>query len=289
MTPVPSPARPHLPSASGTLSLRSYAYLQQYIRTESGIVVEDDKQYLLETRLTPVLKEHNLKDLDALVASLSSRSGSSLGRRVIDAMTTNETLFFRDSSLFEALRTQVLPQMLERTRGRRPARIWSAAASSGQEAYSISMLLLEAGAGRGDVEVIGTDLSSQVLERARQGSYGQFEVSRGLPANYLLKYFDRSGLHWKVKDGVKKLVRFDQLDLRKDVRFLGDFDLILCRNVLIYFDAATKEKILESMRLRLSSGGLLTLGCAETIINIHSGFRRKSIAQANFYCRSEEL
>ena len=284
------PLRSTAPLQQGSkLSSKNYTYLQQYVLRESGILLEEDKQYLLESRLIPVLKQYQLESLDALVNALVARSLPTLSRHVIDAMTTNETLFFRDAGLFDALRTEILPSLLKRQRGLRPARIWSAAASSGQEAYSIAMLLLEMGAAPGEVEIFGTDLSVQILDRARLGKYGQFEVSRGLPTNLLMKYFDRSGLQWQVKEQVRKLVRFEQLDLRKNLRLLGEFDLIMCRNVLIYFDAPTKGQILDALKARLAPGGLLALGCAETIINVHTGFRRKSISQSTFYSRMEDL
>lgn len=277
-----------LASSSGC-SPKNYAFLQQFIRAESGIVIEDDKHYLLETRLLPVAKSHGFDSLDSLSTALASRSSAAVRLSVVDAMTTNETLFFRDTSLFEALRKDVLPALFEGRRGTRRLRIWSAAASTGQEAYSLAMMMLEMGKSPSDVEIVGTDLATHVLDRARKGKYGQFEVSRGLPSSYLVKYFNRAGLDWEVKDAVKKLVRFQQLDLRKDLRSLSTFDLILCRNVLIYFDAPTKSSILDAIRKQLSPGGLLALGCAETVINVHAGFRRKTFSQAALYSRSEDI
>jgi chemotaxis protein methyltransferase CheR len=145
------------------------------------------------------------------------------------------------------------------------------------------MMMLEMGKSKAEFEILGTDLSSQVLERARIGKYGQFEVNRGLPAPLLMKYFTRSGLEWQLKEDVRSLVRFDQLDLRRDFRSLGSFDLILCRNVLIYFDTETKRNIVNMVRTLLHPGAVLVLGCAETIINIHDGFQRKAIGQSTFY------
>lgn len=287
MNPSLSASTPNRQDSAGTCTVKSYAFLQQLIYAESGIVLDADKQYLMETRLLPIAKKHGIDSLDNLSSALAKRTTPSLKAEVIDAMTTNETLFFRDPGLFEALKTVVLPEAFERTRGRR-LRIWSAAASSGQEAYTLAMLMLEMGKGTADVEIIGTDLATHVLERARAGRYGQFEVSRGLPGNYLMKYFSRAGMEWEVKAPVRNFVRFQQLDLRKDLRHLGTFDLILCRNVLIYFDAATKSGILDGVRRQLSSGGMLALGCAETIMGLHSGFRRKAVQQAAFYVRSEE-
>lgn len=279
---------PSRPESSLGCSPKSYAFLQQLIRSESGIVVDEDKQYLLENRLLPVAKRHGLDSLDSLSAALASRAGVDLRLGVIEAMTTNETLFFRDSGLFEALRLNIFPALIARLRGTRRLRIWSAAASTGQEAYSLAMMMLDIGQTPADVEIIGTDIATHVLDRARKGRYGQFEVSRGLPSSFLVRYFKRAGLDWEVNDAVKKLVRFQQLDLRKDLRSLGTFDLILCRNVLIYFDAPTKSSILDAVRKQLAPEGMLALGCAETVINVHSGFQRRTFSQAAFYTRSED-
>jgi chemotaxis protein methyltransferase CheR len=272
-------------TASGNVTAKSYTLLQQFIRSESGIVIEDDKQYLLETRLSPVMKLHQLANLDALATAVSARRSPDLARSVIDAMTTNETLFFRDGAFFEALNSAVIPEIFTRVRGTRPVRIWSAAASSGQEAYSLALSLLEMGKNKSDVEIVGTDLSSHVLERARRGRYGQFEVNRGLPTPLMTKYFTKVGLEWEINDSARSMVHFKQLDLRQDLRSLGSFDLVLCRNVLIYFDTATKAKILDGIRGQMSPGGLLALGCAETIINVHAGFQRQTVAQSAFYGR----
>ena len=265
------------------LSAVNYAFLQKYIHAESGIVIEADKQYLLESRLLPLLRDNRIDSLDALSSRLAARSSPSLGKLVVEAMTTNETLFFRDPVMFDGLRKQVLPALFDKLKGTRKLRIWSAAASSGQEAYSIAMMLLEMGRSKAEFEIVGTDISNQVLERARAAKYVQFEVNRGLPAPCLMKYFTRSGLEWQLKDEIRSLVRFDQLDLRQNFRSMGSFDLILCRNVLIYFDTDTKRKIVEQIRSLLFPGAVLVLGCAETVINIHDGFKRNAIGQSTFY------
>jgi chemotaxis protein methyltransferase CheR len=278
-----SPARPATAGNANTLSASNYAFLQKYIHAESGIVIEADKQYLLESRLLPIVRSNQLESLDALSIKLAARSSPALSRQVVEAMTTNETLFLRDPVMFDALRKHVLPELFDGLKGKRKLRIWSAAASTGQEAYSIAMTLLEMGRNKAEFEIVGTDLSSQVLDRARIGKYVQFEVNRGLPAPYLMKYFSRSGLEWQIKEEIRNLVRFEQLDLRRDFRFLGNFDLVLCRNVLIYFDTDTKRKIVDSLRALLSPGAVLVLGCAETVINIHDGFHRNAIGQSTFY------
>jgi chemotaxis protein methyltransferase CheR len=265
------------------LSARNYTFLQNFIYAESGIVIEEDKQYLLESRLLPVLKSHEIDSLDSLSEMLARRSSLALIKSVVDSMTTNETLFFRDSTVFDSLKAQVFPEMLKKINGTRKLRIWSAASSSGQEAYSLAMMLLEMGRTKAEIEIVGTDLSGQVLERARQGKYVQFEVGRGLPTPYLMKYFTRSGLDWQLKDDIRSMVRFEQLDLRRELKSMGKFDLVLCRNVLIYFDTPTKKQIVSAIRDVLYPGAMLVLGCAETVTNIHADFKRVLVGQSNFY------
>ena len=239
------------------------------------------RDYLLEARLGPVLTDLQLTSFDQLCAALTREPEGRLNRMIVDAMTTNETLFFRDVAAFEALRQSVLPELLTQVKGRK-LRIWSAAASTGQEAYSLAMLLLEMGVRAADVEIFGTDISERVLEKARSGRYVQCEVNRGLPMALMMKYFERAGLEWQLKSAVRQLVRFEQRDLRKQKND-GQFDLILCRNVLIYFDQPTKYTILKHLQNSLQARGLLMLGCAETIINSPVPLQRKMVQQSAFY------
>ncbi|MGC8550412.1 MAG: CheR family methyltransferase [Acidobacteriaceae bacterium] len=274
--------------AAGVLSPQSYAFLQNFIRNESGIVIDENKEYLLETRLLPVLRRENLPSLESLCARLALRSSPGLARQVIEAMTTHETFFFRDTAVFDSLRQHILPAMLQRASASRTLRIWSAAASSGQEAYSLAMQLLELGALPSQVEIVGTDLSEKVLERAREGKYVQFEVSRGLPSPYLLKYFARTGLAWTVREEVRGMVRFQPIDLRKSFTSLGLFDLVLCRNVLIYFDLETKRQVLSGLRQALDPQGILALGSAETLLNLDCGLHPQVIGSCTFYAPHKE-
>jgi chemotaxis protein methyltransferase CheR len=202
---------------------------------------------------------------------------------VVAALIKHETLFFRDNSAFEALRTAILPQLKTLRAPTHRLTIWSAAASSGQEAYSIAMMLLELGMGAWQIDIVGTDLSHQILERAKVGRFAQIEVNRGLPAPYLVKYFKRHGLEWEVSDQVRRMCRFQQADLRQLPRNLGPFDLVLCRNVLIYFDIETKRKILQSIRTTMGAGGILLLGGAETLLNMDAGFDRRLAGSAVYY------
>ena len=265
------------------LSAQGYSFLQTYIHRESGIVLDEDKRYLIESRLLPIVRKENLASLDELCGHLAAGRRPTLATQVIDAMTTNETLFFRDSGIFDALRTSVLPGLLANLAGKRKLRIWSAASSTGQEAYSIAITLLEAGFGPGQVEITGTDLSEQVLDRARAGRYVQFEVNRGLPPTLLARYFSKSGMDWQISEQVRSMVSFQKMDLRGSLAAVGSCDLVLCRNVLIYFNAATKNQILASIAQTLTPEGILVLGCAETLIGIDHGFQRKIIGQSTFY------
>ncbi len=268
---------------AGALSPRSYSYLQSFIHRESGIVLDDDKQYLFAARLLPLVQSEKLASLDELCDRISSGRAPKLAALVTEAMTTNETLFFRDAGMFETLKTMVFPALLEAAKGERKVRIWSAAASTGQEAYSIAMSLLAIGVRPHQVEIIATDLSEQVLARARAGRYVQFEISRGLPTPLLLKHFSKVGLDWQLDAEVRAMVRFEKMDLRGNLSGIGPCDLVLCRNVLIYFNADTKRQILASIARTLNPGGLLVLGCAETLLNLDHGFERKQFGQSTFY------
>ncbi len=269
------------------ISNENYAFLQKWVHRSSGIVLDDGKKYLVDARLSPIVREEGLKSLDDLCNLLRATNGAGLDRKVIDAMTTNETLFFRDVAPFDALRSLILPELLERNAATKSLRFWSAAASSGQEAYSLAMMLLDMGLGSWKIEIHGTDLSEQVLDRARAAKYLQIEVNRGLPAKFLVRYFDRAGLDWQVKQEVRRLVRFEKRDLRDDLRGLGPFDVVLCRNVLIYFDVDTKKKILAQLRGCMSPHGYLSLGAAETTFGLDEKFSRKPLNGAVFYQSGE--
>jgi chemotaxis protein methyltransferase CheR len=206
-----------------------------------------------------------------------------LRQSVVEAMTTHETLFFRDLPQYEALRTKIIPELMEQRKLSRRMTFWSAAASSGQEAYSLAMMLLEMGLRDWSIEIVGTDLSEQILARARQGRYAQIEVNRGLPVAYLVKYFTREGLDWQLKPEVTRMVSFRKMDLRDSFRGMGPFDVVFCRNVLIYFDTETKKKILGAIRSTIQPGGYLALGGAETSVLVSDLFERVSIGQATLY------
>jgi len=261
----------------------SYRYLQDYVYRESGIVLDGDKHYLLQARLMPIVRQRQLGSLNDLCALLQATADAPLKQQVVEAMTTNETFFFRDTAQYDALKSVVLPELIQQHQDTRKLSFWSAAASSGQEAYSLAMMLLEMGLGDWNIQILGTDLSTQVLERARAGKYMQIEVNRGLPAAYLVKYFTRAGLDWQLKDHVRRMVRFETIDLRASLRTRGPFDIVFCRNVLIYFDIESKKKILSELRGTLFRGGYLLLGGSETTLNLDDQFDRRIFGQAVFY------
>jgi chemotaxis protein methyltransferase CheR len=274
-----------MPSQTPIAEIHSenYRFLQQHVYSQAGIVLEEDKHYLFESRLTPIVRQLGLGSINDLCALIQATGEPEVGRRVVEAMTTNETYFFRDPAHYEAIRTLLLPRLKEGRRDTRKLRFWSAAASTGQEAYSLAMLLLEDAFDDWNIQILGTDFSSQVLERARAGKYQQIEVNRGLPAALLVKYFRRSGMDWQLSEPVRRMARFETIDLRKSMRALGPFDLVFCRNVLIYFDAGTKKEILKELHGTLFRGGWLLLGGAETAFGVEECFERQTVGSATVY------
>jgi chemotaxis protein methyltransferase CheR len=252
----------------------SFACFAELLKVGSGLAIGPEKTYLLDTRLAPLLKQHGCADLDAL-AGLLGRGGpvrKAIEAQVIEAMTTNESFFFRDDKPFTHFRGQALPGLLAARAAGSRLRIWSAAASTGQEAYSLAMILAECQAQIGDrsFEIIGTDLAVEPLTRARAGVYSQFEVQRGLPMQMLVKYFKKDGANWRIDDRLRAMVQFRAWNLLADPRPLGMFDVVFCRNVLIYFDQPTKRRVLEAIARQMAPDGRLYLGGAETILGITS-------------------
>lgn len=232
--------------------------------------MENSKQYLVESRVMPIVRRERLSGLDELVQILQRKQSPKLAKDVIEAMTINETYFFRDKTPFDQFRNTILPALIETRQKERKLRIWSAAASTGQEAYSLAMIL-EDNAARmpgWNIEILGTDLSDQVLEKARKGIYSQFEVQRGLPTPMLLRHFTQTGESWQISEAMRSKVTFRQLNLLSDFTSLGRFDVIFCRNVLIYFDTNLKADILSRMTRMLTPDGFLTLGASESLIGI---------------------
>jgi chemotaxis protein methyltransferase CheR len=263
-----------VPMSTPELHAENYQFLQRHVYAETGIVLEEDKHYLFECRLIPIVRRLGLATINDLCSLLRGPKAGDVSRQVVEAMTTNETYFFRDPGQYEAIRTILLPRLIKERSDTRRLRFWSAASSTGQEAYSLAMLLIQAGLGDWDIQILGTDFSSQVVERARSGKYLQIEVNRGLPAAMLVKHFRRSDADWQLSDAVRRLVTFDTIDLRKPMRALGPFDLVFCRNVMIYFDFETKKKILQELHGTLFRGGWLFLGGVETAFGLDKWFDR---------------
>jgi len=251
-----------------------YEYLRRFLKERSGLDLSADKQYLVESRLLPLARKTGLTGLPDLVQRIKNGDGR-LSTDVVEAMTTNETFFFRDKIPFDHLRDTILPALIRARAARKSLRIWSAAASTGQEPYSIAMCLKEMGAALAGwhIEIVATDLSQEVMEKSRAGVYSQFEVQRGLPIQLLVKYFTQSGDIWQLNADVRSMVRFRQLNLLQDFSHLGAFDVIFCRNVLIYFDQETKINIFNRLARQIESDGFLVLGAAETVVGLTDAFR----------------
>ena len=244
-----------------------YEYLRKFLKDNSGLDLSADKQYLIESRLLPLARKAGLSGIPELVQKLQGGSRA-LITDVVEAMTTNETFFFRDKVPFDHFRDTIMPEIIKARAGRRSVRIWCAAGSTGQEPYSLAMCLKEMGAALTGwrVEIIATDLSQEVLEKAKAGIYSQFEVQRGLPIQMLMKYFKQTGETWQVNPELRAMIQHRQLNLLQDFSHLGTFDVIFCRNVLIYFDQETKINIFNRLARQIEPDGFLVLGAAETVV-----------------------
>jgi chemotaxis protein methyltransferase CheR len=250
-----------------------YEFLCKFLKERSGLDLSSDKQYLVESRLIPLARRVGLPGIAELVATLKG-APDRLTAAVVEAMTTNETFFFRDRIPFDHLREAIFPALTQARANRRALRIWCAAASTGQEPYSIAMSVKEfAGLSGWQVEIVATDLSQAVLEKAKAGIFSQFEVQRGLPIQMLVKYFTQGGELWQLNADIRAMVQHRQLNLLQDFSHLGMFDVIFCRNVLIYFDQDTKAGIFNRLARVLEPDGVLALGAAESVVGISDAFR----------------
>lgn len=254
---------------------QDFEFISTLIKSRSGLVLTPDKSYLLESRLMPVARKHGLKDIDDLIGTMRSRKDEGLITEVVEAMTTNESFFFRDIKPFDLLRDEVLPPLLEKRAAKKHLRIWCAAASSGQEPYSIAIVLKELGAKLAgwNIDIVGTDISHDILKKASSGHYSQFEVQRGMPITMLLKYFDKKDESWEIKPEIKSMVQYKYWNLLDDLKGLGGYDIVFCRNVLIYFDAETKGRVLEGIAKLMPEDGMLFLGGAETVLGVTDKFK----------------
>ncbi|MFN4008881.1 MAG: CheR family methyltransferase [Pannonibacter sp.] len=252
-----------------------YEFLKRFLKERSGLVLSDDKQYLVESRLVPVARKNNIDTLSGLVMAMQRGGNAVLANAVVEAMTTNESFFFRDKTPFEHFNNIMLPAMLEKRASSRSVKIWCAAASTGQEPYSLGICLKEAAhkVAGWRFRILGTDLSSEVLEKAKAGIYSQFEVQRGLPIQMLLKYFAQQGDLWQINPDLRAMIEWRKLNLLENFSHLGEFDIVFCRNVLIYFDQQTKIDILQRIAKMMPEDGFLVLGAAETVVGLTDAFQ----------------
>ncbi|MCF6215632.1 MAG: protein-glutamate O-methyltransferase CheR [Emcibacter sp.] len=251
-----------------------FELLSKILKERSGLVLSEDKVYLLESRLTPIARKKGMETLDDLINEIRLRRKEDLLREVTDAMTTNESFFFRDNTPFDLFKEDVLPALMK-NRANKRLRIWCAAASTGQEPYSLGIILkeMEAQLSGWTIEIIGTDLSQDVLDKAKAGIYSQFEVQRGLPIKLLMKYFTQAGEMWQISEDIRNMVAYKPYNLLDSFGALGKFDVIFCRNVLIYFHQETKADVLNRLREQMPEDGTLFLGAAETVLGLTDKFK----------------
>ncbi|HKG49154.1 MAG TPA: protein-glutamate O-methyltransferase CheR [Actinomycetales bacterium] len=272
-----------------TIAAETFCFVRDLVRRESAIVLSQGKEYLVESRLLPVAREEGLADIEKLVEKVRQHPHSPVSRRLVEALTTNETSWFRDGDPFAALRDTVVPDLASSRRTTRRLRIWSAACSSGQEAYSIAMTLLDTPAVAGwTIEILGTDLSSVMVQRAREGRYSQLEVNRGLPASHLVRHFERDGAGWRVNTQLRSMARFSELNLMRPFPTVGRFDVVFLRNVLIYFDVVTKRDILHRVGRVLAPDGYLYLGAAEMTMGVDDAWERVAAGRSSVYRRRKD-
>ena len=254
---------------------QGFDYLRKLLRERSGLVLAAEKQYLAESRLLPVARRNGMNTIDELIDRLKNKAPVPLTTQVVEAMTTNETFFFRDKLPFDHFRDAIMPALVAARARDKRIRIWCTAASTGQEPYSLVMLLKGMGAAISGyrIDILATDLSSEVLEKAKAGIYTQFEVQRGLPVQLLVKYFDQVGETWQIAPELRSMVQFRPINLLNDFSALGTFDVVFCRNVLIYFDQDTKTAVLDRIARQVPDDGYLVLGAAETVIGLTDAFK----------------
>jgi chemotaxis protein methyltransferase CheR len=260
-------------------------YIRNLVRERSAIILDEEKEYLISSRLEPLATELGFDSLMTFMGKLRRTSNEVLYRKVVEAMTTNETSFFRDWSPFRALQEYLLPDLIARKASTRGLSIWCGASSSGQEPYSIMMTILEhfPELNNWKIRFLGTDLSDAMLKRCREGIYSQLEVNRGLPANLLAKYFSKTGAQWQINDDIRKRIEFREMNLAGPWPELPFMDIVVLRNVMIYFDGETKRRILKNIRNILDPQGYLLLGGTETTINLDEQYERVAVKGASCY------
>ncbi len=257
------------------MNVKDFEHISKLLYDRSGLVLGEDKAYLVESRLNPVARKWEFKNFDDMAFAIRTAGNSKLIADVVEAMTTNESFFFRDQTPFKLFEETVLPSLLQNRAQKRQIRIWSAACSSGQEPYTLAMLLKEHASQLAGwkVEILATDLSTQILQKAKEGNYSQFEVQRGLPITLMMKYFKQVGDKWQIADELRQMITYRVFNLLDNMSALGQFDVVYCRNVLIYFDQGTKTKVLNAIANVMAPDGALFLGGAETVLGISDRFQ----------------
>lgn len=262
-----------------------FSYLCELVKNSTAIALDSQREYLMDARLTGIAQQEGFRSVSELLTRVRSGGSSQLQWKVVEAMTTNETSFFRDVKPFEALRQVVIPTLMKLRQGERKLSIWCAACSSGQEPYSISMMLREhfPDLQNWKVTILATDIATEMLEKSKNGRYTQLEVNRGLPANYLVKYFKKDGVDWQIDENVRKMVEVRRMNLSVAWPLMPPIDLVMLRNVMIYFPVEIKKQILKNMRAVLRPDGYLFLGTAETTINLDVNFTCESFKNVSYY------
>lgn len=270
---------------TSTLTPDAITFVCTMVRERSAIELEASKSYLIEARLLPLAKQNGFATTNDFIQGVRTKRTPDLERKLVEAMTTNETSFYRDTHPFTALRTTIIPELCKLREAKKSLSIWSAACSTGQELYSVAMLVREhfPNLNTWHVQLVGTDLSEDVLSRARAGKFSQIEINRGLPAPLLLKYFDREGMIWQIKPVIRSNASFTKLNLIERWPPLPQMDIVFLRNVLIYFSPDTKREILRKVRQVMSPNAILFLGAAETTMGLDTSFERVEISQSVFY------
>jgi chemotaxis protein methyltransferase CheR len=267
-----------------TLTATSFDWVRQVVHRESAIVLQPGKEYLVEARLLPIARQMGMADVGQLVDSVRTRPSAEQTRKIVEALTTNETSWFRDGDPFSALTTTVLPALQAARSPHERLQIWSAASSSGQEPYTIAMLLEDALPNAGTrVSITATDISREMVERTRAGRFSQLEVNRGLPAPMLVRHFTRAGSEWEVNSSLRRMVTASECNLAAPLPRMGPFDVVYLRNVLIYFDLSTKQAILRRIRSLMRPDGWLFLGAAETTLGVDDSWERVVLGRSSAY------
>lgn len=272
-----------------------FTLMVKYVHDISGIALDQGKEYLIETRLSPLLEQLGCKSYTELLQKAKTDPLKAIERKIIDAISTNETYFFRDKSPFDLLQFKLLPDIIDKRTdgGRKPRqvnlRIWSAASSTGQEIYSIAMIIKELGLDpkNYNITLVGTDISDAVIAQASYGKYNKFEATRGLSQGFLNKYFNPDGEHWRIKDEIRAMAQFRKINLMESFAGLGKFDIIFCRNVAIYFSPETRKNLYQKLSGSLEQDGYLMIGSTESLSNDTTLFKPQKYLNSIFYQRSD--